>query len=67
VGCEFTVAVDLTEHPKDPHRDDLPLLLAASRFVFDFDGRLDPERPLVWIAAPTARECVFEVLSHLGA
>jgi hypothetical protein len=65
--CEFTMAVDLTDHPKDPLRADLPLLLAANRFVFDFDGRLDPERPLVWIAAPAARECVLEVLSHVGA
>jgi hypothetical protein len=64
--CEFAVAVDLSEHPKDPLSADLPLLLAADRFVFDFDGRLDPERPLVWIAAPAARECVFEVLSEVG-
>jgi hypothetical protein len=66
VTCEFTVALDVSEHPKDPLRGDLPLLLAASRFVFDLDGRLDPERPLVWIAAPAARECVFDVLSATG-
>ena len=65
--CEFTVAIDLSEHPRDPLRADLPLLLAADRFVFDFDGRLNPERPLVWIAAPAARECVVEVLAHVGA
>jgi hypothetical protein len=67
VTCEFTVAIDLSEHPKDPLRAELPLLLAADRFVFDFDGRLDPDRPLVWIAAPAARDCVVEVLSHVGA
>ena len=66
VTCDFTVAFDIHEHPNDPLRADLPLLLAANRFVFDFDGRLDPERPLVWIAAPAARECVLEVLSHAG-
>jgi hypothetical protein len=66
VTCDFTVAFDVNDHPKDPLRDGLPLLLAANRFVFDLDGQLDSERPLVWIAAPTARECVFEVLSHAG-
>ena len=64
--CAFTVAFDISEHPSDPLRASLPLLLAANRFVFDFDGRLDPELPLVWIAAPAARECVLEVLSHVG-
>jgi hypothetical protein len=64
--CEFTVAINVIDHPKDPLRTDLLLLLAADRFVFDFDGQLNPERPLVWIAAPAARECVFEVLSHVG-
>ena len=51
VVCAFTVGFDISEHPSDPLRTALPLLLAANRFVFDFDGRLDPERPLVWIAA----------------
>jgi hypothetical protein len=64
VECRFTVAIDVSKHPNDPLRISLPLLLAASRFVFDFDGRLDPDRPLVWIAAPAVRECVFEVLSQ---
>ena len=66
VSCEFAVALDVREHPSDSLRANLPLLLAANRFVFDFDGRLDPERPLVWIAAPAARECVLEVLSQVG-
>jgi hypothetical protein len=66
VACEFAVALDVSEHPKDSLRASLPLLLAADRFVFDFDGRLDPERPLIWIAGPAARECVLEVLSHVG-
>jgi hypothetical protein len=64
VLCAFTVSFDVREHPSDPLRAALPLLLAANRFVFDFDGRLDPELPLVWIAAPAARECVLDVLSR---
>jgi hypothetical protein len=64
VLCDFTVAFDISDHPNDPLRTELPLLLAADRFVFDLDGRLDPERPLVWIAAPAARECVLDVLSQ---
>ena len=42
VTCVFTVAFDIGGHPSDPLRAALPLLLAADRFVFDFDGRLDP-------------------------
>lgn len=66
VKCAFTAGFDVREHPNDPLRATLPLLLAANRFVFDFDGRLDPALPLVWIAAPAARECVLEVLSESG-
>lgn len=54
---------DVREHRSDPLRATLPLLLAADRFVFDFDGRLDLDRPLVWIAAPEARECVLAALT----
>jgi hypothetical protein len=64
VVCEFTTAIEIGEHAGDPLRNSLPILLAANRFVFDFDGRLDPERPLVWISAPVARDCVFDVLSE---
>jgi hypothetical protein len=66
VVCAFTVRFDIRDHRNDALRESLPLLLAANRFVFDFDGRLDPEQPLVWIAAPIARECVLEVLSRHG-
>lgn len=62
VNCDFTVGFDVRGHPNDPMHGSLPLLLAANRFVFNFDGRLDPERPLVWIAAPVARECVLDAL-----
>jgi hypothetical protein len=66
VICAFTVSFDIHEHPNNPLRAAVPLLLAADRFVFDLDGRLDPDMPLVWIAAPDARECVLDVLSQSG-
>lgn len=61
--CAFTVSFDVREHPSDPLRATLPLLLAANRLVFAFDGRLDPERPLVWITAPVAHQPVLELLT----
>lgn len=66
VVCEFTAAFEIGDHPSDSLRNSLPLLLAANRFVFDFDGRLDPERPLVWITAPAARDCIFHVMADVG-
>lgn len=62
VQCEFTVTIDIQDHPTDS-RTTLSLLLAADRLVFVLDGWLDPHWPLVWIAAPTAREPVFELLT----
>jgi three-Cys-motif partner protein len=55
VQCLFTLGFDLRDHPSDTLRATLPLLLAANRLVFVLDGRLDPERPLVWIAARRTR------------
>jgi hypothetical protein len=66
VTCAFTIGFDIREHASDPLRGSLPILLAADRFVFDFDERLDPDLPMVWIAAPVARECVLDVLSASG-
>ena len=66
VQCTFTVSFDVGSHPSDPLRATLPLLLAASRLVFAFDGRLDPERPVVWITAPAACEPVLELLAAVG-
>lgn len=66
VQCVFTVGFDVRAHPSDPLRAALPLLLAASRLVFVFDGQVDSERPLVWIAAPVAREPVLELISAVG-
>jgi hypothetical protein len=66
VACTFTVSFDIRGHPSDPLRARLPLLLAASRLAFAFDSRLDPERPLVWIAAPVTREPLLDLLAALG-
>jgi hypothetical protein len=62
VTCAFTVVFEIGDHPTDPMRAALPLLLAANRFVFDLGGGLDRDRPLVWIAAPAAQDCLLEVL-----
>jgi hypothetical protein len=62
VECSFTVLLPVTGGIADPLRADLPLLLAARRFVFDFDGRFEPGVPLVWVAAPSVRDCVFDVV-----
>jgi hypothetical protein len=64
VICTFTVVFEISDHPSDPLRASLPLLLAANRFVFDFDGRLKPGLPLVWIMAPTVRDCVLDVVTQ---
>ena len=66
VQCVFTVSFNVREHSKDPLRPALPLLLAASHLVFAFDGKLDPERPLLCIAAPPAREPVLDLLTAVG-
>lgn len=67
VNCLFTVSFDVRNHPSDPLRETLPLLLAANRLVFAFDGRPSHQRPLVWIEAPVARESVFELIVTVGA
>lgn len=67
VRCEFALNLDVHDHPSDPLRPALPLLLAASRLVFVLDGQADPERSLVWIDAPAAREPVLELLAAVGA
>jgi hypothetical protein len=66
VRCSFIVRLDVRDHPSDPLRAKLPSILAADRFVLAFDGPPEPGRPLVWVSAPNARECVFEVLSTVG-
>ena len=64
VVCSFTVLLALTNHAADALRVSLPLLAAAHRLVFDFDGRLEPSHPVVWIEAPSAPDCVLDVLAE---
>ena len=66
VSCSFVVRFDVRDHPSDSLRAALTLLLAADRFALTFDGEPEPDRPLLWVAAPGARECVLEVLAALG-
>jgi hypothetical protein len=62
VVCSFTVLFAVTDHTADTLRTGLPLLLAAHRLVFDFGSHVEPGQPVVWIAAPSARDCILEVL-----
>lgn len=66
VRCSFAVRLDVRDQPSDPLHVTLPLILAADRFALAFDGTPDQDRPLVWVAAPAARDCVFEVLAAVG-
>ena len=66
VRCAFAVRIDVRDHPSDPLRAALPLILAADRFALAFDGPPEQDRPLVWVSAPAARDCVFEVLAAVG-
>jgi hypothetical protein len=63
VDCDFTVSFEVGTHPSDPVRTKLPLLLAADRFVFDLGGGVRHDHPLVWLAAPLARDSVLDALS----
>jgi hypothetical protein len=66
VMCSFVVRFDIREDPSDQLRGAQPLLLAASGFALGFDGFPGAERPVTWIPAPAARDCVFEVLGAVG-
>lgn len=66
VHCSFVVRLDVRDHPSDPLRAALPLILAADRFALAFNGPPGQEQPLVWVSAPAAHECVFEVLAAIG-
>lgn len=61
VLCSFVVRFDVRDHHGDQMRGILPLLLAASGFALAFDGFLDSERPVAWVPAPLARDCLVEV------
>jgi hypothetical protein len=66
VLCDFAVRFDITAHPNDQVRGALPLLLAATGFALAFDGYPERDRPVTGVPAPTARDCVFEVLAAVG-
>ncbi|HEU6445182.1 MAG TPA: hypothetical protein VFL61_09010 [Gaiellaceae bacterium] len=66
VRCSFVVRLDIRDHPSDPLRAALPLILAASRFGLAFDGPHGEDQPLVWVSAPAGRDCVFDVLAAVG-
>ena len=66
VLCDFAVRFDISDHPDDQLGEALPLLLAASGFALAFDGFPEPGRPVTWVPAPAARDCVFEVLAAVG-
>jgi hypothetical protein len=66
VLCDFVVRFDVTDHPRDELRLALPLILAASGFALAFDGTSEADRPVTWLPAPAARDCVFEVLAAVA-
>jgi hypothetical protein len=63
VKCDFMLRFNVREHPDDPLRVALPLLLAASGFALGFDGFPRENHAVVWIPAPAVHKCVFEVLA----
>jgi hypothetical protein len=62
IRCAFVVRFDVHDHPGDQLRQTLPLLLAASGFAIAFDRAPADAPSLLWVPAPAARECVFDVL-----
>lgn len=62
ISCAFVVRFEVHDHPGDQLRQALPLLLAASGFALAFDRMPSDAPSLLWVPAPAARECVFEVL-----
>jgi hypothetical protein len=62
ISCAFVVRFDVHDHPGDQLRQALPLLLAASGFAIAFDLTPADAPSLLWVPAPAARECVFDVL-----
>jgi hypothetical protein len=66
VHCSFVVRFEVRDHASDPVLAALPLLLAADRFALAFDGPPEDDRPLVWVSAPAARDCIFDVLQAVG-
>jgi hypothetical protein len=63
ISCAFVVRFDVHDHPDDQLRQALPLLLSASGFAIAFDRTPTDAPSLLWVPAPVARECVFEILT----
>jgi hypothetical protein len=63
VLCSFVVRLEVHDHQSDEMQRAFPLLLAASGFALAFDRLPETERPLTWVPAPTARECLYGVLA----
>jgi hypothetical protein len=66
INCTFVVRFDVHDGPSDQLRQALPLLLAASGFGIAFDRMPTAAPTLLWVPAPTARDCVFEALVAEG-
>lgn len=66
VRCSFVVRLDVRDHPSDPLRATLPLVLGAHKFAIAFDGPPNEDQPFIWVSAPAVRDCVFEVLAAVG-
>jgi hypothetical protein len=62
VDCVFVVRFDVRDDPSDQLRQALPLILSANGFAIALDQPPVDAPSLVWVPAPTARECVYEVL-----
>jgi hypothetical protein len=62
ISCAFVIRFDVHDHPGDQLRQALPLLLAASGFAIAFDRTPADAPSLLWVPAPAARECVFDLL-----
>jgi hypothetical protein len=63
VLCSFVVRFDVHDHRSDEMRSALPLLLASAGFALGFDHLPEAERPLTWVPAPAARECLYDALT----
>ena len=66
VRCDFDVLFEIRDRPSDPQRQALPLLLAADAFAIGLAGYPQTERPAIWIAAPTARDPIYDALTAVG-
>ena len=61
-ACASTSAISRATHSARRCRSSSPRTGSLSPST----ARPSQDRPLVWVAAPAARECVFEVLAAVG-